>query len=137
MKVRLWLAGLAMALFTVGAGAAIAQEHHEDEHHEHHWDAHNPRFDDHEHAVVRTWWGTHHDHPPIGFREEDRHWWTPDIRVGFVFGPEWRPRLHPVPADLYGELPPPPPHYHYYVLGGHVVLVDRNWRVVDVLDIDV
>ena len=71
MKVRLWLAGLAMALFTLGAGAAIAQEHHEDEHHEHHWDAHNPRFDEHEHQVVRTWWGTHHDHPPIGFRAED------------------------------------------------------------------
>jgi hypothetical protein len=45
--------------------------------------------------------------------------------------------MHPLPADLYAELPPPPPHFAYYVIGGNVILVDRrDWHVADVISIN-
>ncbi|MGD0958089.1 MAG: hypothetical protein ABR953_14855 [Candidatus Acidiferrales bacterium] len=134
MKVRWWIAAFTLALFaafSAGTGTLYAQEH------EHHWDAHNPRFDDHEHLVVNNWWAAHREHPVIGFRVEDRlpPEWEPRLQVGFLLDAGWRARCHPVPADLLVELPPPPPHYRYYVVGGHVVLVDRGWHVADVISI--
>jgi hypothetical protein len=144
MKVRWSIPAFALALFAVfstGGGTLYAQEHdHEEhgEHHEHHWDEHNPRFDDHEHVVVNNWWVVHREHPVVGFRVADRlpPEWEPRLQVGFVLDSGWRRRLYPVPADLLVELPPPPPHYRYYVVGGRVVLVDRGWRVADVININ-
>jgi hypothetical protein len=134
MKSRWIASACAAALLILGSSAAYAQERHE-----HKWDRDHPVFDDHEREVVRGWWGGHRDHPLIGFRVEDRlpADWEPRLQVGFVLDTGWRHRLHPVPVDLYGELPPPPPHFHYYVLGGHIVLVDqRDWHVADVINID-
>jgi Ni/Co efflux regulator RcnB len=136
MKARWWMAVCAMGAFAMFSGsAAMAQG---DEHHEHHWDDRNPRFDDHEREATRNWYEHHHDHPVIGFREEDRlpRDWEPRLQVGFVFDSGWRRRVHPVPVELLGELPPPPRHYRYYVIGGHVVLVDQHWRVADVININ-
>lgn len=134
MKLRWLMAALAALSFAAfGGGVARAQEHHD-----HHWDEHNPRFDDHEHDVVNHWWAAHHDHPVIGFRVSDRlpAEWEPRLVVGFTFDADWRRRCHPVPADLLADLPPPPRHYHYYVVGGHIVLVDPGWRVADVININ-
>jgi hypothetical protein len=135
MKTRFFLAVFAAAaLLMCAGGPAFAQDHHE-----HHWDAKHPAFDDHEHTVVNGWWGNHHDHPVIGFRAEDRlpEGWAPRLRVGFVLDAGWRHRMHPLPADLYAELPPPPPHFAYYVIGGNVILVDRrDWHVADVISIN-
>nr|HEV7953510.1 hypothetical protein [Candidatus Acidoferrales bacterium] len=129
-----WLAAILAVVFaTFVSGAAFAQKH------EHHWDEHHPVFDDHEHEVVNTWWGTHRDHPLIGFRVEDRlpADWEPRLQVGFVLDAGWRRRMHPLPADLIAELPPPPPHFVYEVIGAHVVLVDRrDWHVADVININ-
>jgi Ni/Co efflux regulator RcnB len=151
MKVRWSIAAFALALFAAfgaGAGTLYAQEHdHEDhgehhdehgDHHEHHWDEHHPQFDDHEHVVVNSWWVGHRERPVVGFREEDRlrPEWEPRLQVGFVFDRDWRARCRPVPEDLLVELPPPPRHYRYYIVGGHVVLVDRGWRVADVININ-
>lgn len=134
MKRRLLVALCAVAMIAFVGAAAYAQDHHE-----HHWDKDHPMFDDHEHVVVNGWWAAHRDHPVIGFRVEDRlpAAWESQLRVGFVLGPDWRRRWHPVPADLYAQLPPPPRFYEYHVLGGHVVLVDRrNWHVADVININ-
>jgi Ni/Co efflux regulator RcnB len=138
MKLRWWMAACATLLFAgLGGTSARAQDHPQD-HHEHHWDEHNPRFDEHEHQVVNDWWAHHHDHPVIGFRAEDRlpRDWDGRLVPGFVLDVDWRHRLHPVPADLMAELPPPPYGYRYYVIGGHIVLVDRDWRVEDVININ-
>ena len=155
MKTRWWMAVCVAALFVLFNGSALYaqdnhnhdqdhrdqdhhdQDHHDQDHHEHHWDAHHPQFDDHEREVGRDWWEHHRDHPVIGFRVEDRlpPDWEPRLQAGFVFDRGWRARCHPVPPDLYAELPPPPRYYRYYVIGGHVVLVDRHWRVADVINI--
>ena len=164
MKARLWMAVCVAALYVLFGGSVVfaqgnsdhdnghGNEHHDQgndhdnghghaygqEKHEHHWDAHHPQFDDHEREVGRDWWAHHRDHPVIGFRVEDRlpPGWEPRLQAGFVFDRGWRARCHPVPPDLYAELPPPPPYYRYYVIGGHVVLVDRGWRVADVININ-
>jgi hypothetical protein len=133
MKKSWYLAAIAAALMICVGGAAYAQERHE-----HHWDNDHPRFDDHEHVVVNSWWAGHRDHPPVGFRVVDRlpEGWDARLQVGFVLDSGWRARLHPVPHDLLITLPPPPPHYAYWVVGGHVVLVDGGWHVADVIHIE-
>jgi Ni/Co efflux regulator RcnB len=137
MKLRWLMAALATLSFAAFSGS-VARAQDRQDHHEHHWDEHNPRFDDHEHQVVNDWWGHHHDHPVVGFRAEDRLPAAGDGRlvVGFTLDNDWRHRVHPVPADLMAELPPPPVGYRYYVIGGHIVLVDRDWRVADVININ-
>jgi Ni/Co efflux regulator RcnB len=145
MKLRWWVAVCAAVLIaTFNCPTAHAQdrddhehEKHERERHEHHWDEHHPQFDDHEHAAVREWYGRHRDREVVGFREEDRlpRDWEPRLQAGFVFDRDWRRRCYPVPPELLVELPPPPRHYRYYAIGGRVVLVDRGWRVADVLDV--
>jgi hypothetical protein len=135
-KTRWFLAAfVAAAMLMFVGGNAFAQERHD-----HNWDREHPAFDDHEHVVVNGWWGEHRTHPGIGFRVEDRlpADWVPRLQAGLVFDAGWRARLHPVPVDLYRRLPPPPPHFTYYVVGGHVVLVDRrNWRVADVIRVEI
>ena len=146
MKMRWWLViGTALLVTAFNCPNTHAQdrddhEHakHEDEHHEHHWDKDHPRFDDHEHEAVRGWYSDHRDRHVEGFRDEDRlpREWEPRLQAGFVFDQDWRRRCYAVPSDLLVQLPPPPRHYRYYAIGGHVVLVDRNWRVADVLRVD-
>jgi hypothetical protein len=139
MKLRLGVAICAAALVAMfNISTVYAQDRHdEQEHHEHHWDKDHPQFDDHERVVVHDWYGSHRDAHVVGFRDEDRlpPEWEPRLQVGFVFDRDWRARCHPVPADLLVGLPAPPPHYRYYAIGGRVVLVDRRWRVADVLSV--
>ena len=141
MKTRRFLAAfVAVAMLMFVGGNAFAQDRDRDEHHEHHWDREHPAFDDHERVIVNGWWGDHRAHPVVGFRVEDRlpRDWEPRLQVGLVFDAGWRARMHDVPPDLYRRLPPPPPHFRYYVVGGHVVLIDqRNWRVADVIHIEI
>jgi hypothetical protein len=140
MKTRWFLAAfVAAAMLMFAGGPTFAQDRHDRDDHEHHWDRDHPRFDDHERVIVNGWWGERHERPIVGFRVEDRlpRDWEPRLQVGLVFDGGWRARLHPVPDELYRRLPPPPPHFTYYVVGGHVVLVDRrNWRVADVIHIE-
>jgi Ni/Co efflux regulator RcnB len=140
MKTLRFLAVFVVAAFVTSAGSAvIAQERHEEERHEHHWDRDHPRFDDHERFEVDRWWRERHERPIIGFRVEDRYprEWEPRLVPGFTLDYEWRRRMHPIPIELYRRLPPPPRYYSYYVIGGHVCLVDRrDWRVADVIHIE-
>jgi hypothetical protein len=81
-------------------------------------------------------------HAKVGLaaQEQHEHHWDKDHpqfddhERGVVR--DWRARCHPVPADLLAGLPPPPPHYRYNVIGGHVVLVDGGWHVVDILSVE-
>jgi Ni/Co efflux regulator RcnB len=139
MTRRLLAVFVGAAFLTFAGGVAVAQERHEEERHEHRWDREHPRFDDHERFEVDRWWRERHDRPIIGFRVEDRYprEWEPRLQVGFVLDRDWRRRMHPLPIELYRRLPPPPPGYGYYVIGGHVCLVDRrDWRVADVIHIE-
>ncbi|MGH9394064.1 MAG: hypothetical protein ACRD1E_07830 [Terriglobales bacterium] len=95
-------------------------------------------FSDHDRKAVRGWEEGHRKHPPEGFRDRDRL--SPDLearlRVGVVLDPELRRRMHRAPHDLVVILAPPPPHYRYVVIDDHVCLVDREYRVSDVLHLE-
>jgi Ni/Co efflux regulator RcnB len=142
MKNRRWFSAattLAMALF-VSVTLAQAQDdrdhhdqdnrdqgHHDRDHHDH------DRFDDHDRQAARDWYRDHHDYVR---HDEGRYWhsqWEPNIREGFVFSRDMRHAMRPVPRDLYVRLAPPPPGYRYVMIGDHIVLVDRGYRIHDVL----
>lgn len=41
--------------------------------------------------------------------------------------------MHPCPVEVVRYLPPPPPGYMHTIIGGHIVLVNRNtFFVLDV-----
>jgi len=126
MNRRRWIALSAAALLVLVGGPLLAQDHPREEHR---------RFDDHDRDSMREWYRVHHEHPPRGFRVEDRL--SPELErqltVGFVLTPEFRRRIVTCPEDLCGRLPAPPRGYRYVVIGGHVCLVDRDWRVADVV----
>lgn len=100
-----------------------------DDHHE---------FRDRDRRAAHDWYEHHRDHEPRGFRRGD--WLAPEyesrLRVGFVLDRDMRRRAYPVPDDLLYELPPCPPHYRYVVIGGHVCLVDRGYRVHDLIHLE-
>jgi Ni/Co efflux regulator RcnB len=139
MKIRRWFASAAallVALF-LSVTLAQAQDHDDRDHHDqgsqdrdHHDHDH---FNDHDRQAARDWYRDHHD----AFRhEEGRYWhreWEPNIREGFVFTPEMRRAIRPVPRDLYMRLAPPPRGYRYVVIGDHICLIDRDYRIHDVL----
>jgi hypothetical protein len=122
MKNRRWISAAMTLLITLFLGVTLAQAQ----------DRHD-RFDDHDRQVARDWYRGHHG----AFRhDEGRYWhaaWEPNIREGFVFTPEMRSAIRPVPRDLYARLAPPPPGYRYVIIGDHVCLIDRGYRIHDVL----
>ena len=91
------------------------------------------RFDDHDRQQARSWYKDHHD---AFRREEGRNWhndWEPNIRAGFVLTPDMRAAVEPAPEDLVAQFGPAPDGYRYVVLGDHVVLIDSDYRIHDVL----
>jgi len=134
MQNRRWfLTATAVAL---GFALTLPEMHSQDrdrdrrddrDHHDH------DRFDDHDRQAARDWYRGHHD----AFQHDNgRYWrneWEPNIHEGFVLTPAMRGAIRPVPKDLYGRFAPPPPGYRYVIIGNHVVLVDRGYRIHDVL----
>ncbi len=137
MKLKWWV-GFCL-IFVLGLTGNVARVHAQghDDHDRHDDRDHHDgdRFDDHDRQAMREWQEHHHDHPPVGFRNRDRL--PPDLesrfQAGLVLGPEYRSRIRPVPVDLYRRLTPPPPGYRYVVVGDHICLVDRGYRVHDVI----
>lgn len=62
-------------------------------------------------------------------------WRTTVIAPGVVVTEKERPFLVDAPPDLVGVLPPAAGGVRYYVAGGNVVAVDRDYRVVDSIQI--
>jgi hypothetical protein len=128
---RSFLTSATVALGLAFSGAAI---HGQDRDRDRDRDRHDhDRFDDHDREGARDWYRDHHD---AFHHDEGRYWhreWEPNIREGFVLTPEMRAGIRPVPRDLIGRLGPAPPGYRYVIIGDHVVLVDRGYRIHDVL----
>jgi hypothetical protein len=98
-----------------------------------HAQAKHDRFDDHDRQVARGWYKDHHN---AFKREEGKNWhedWEPNIREGFVLTPDMRVAIQPAPADLIAQFGPAPDGYRYVVIGDHVALIDRDYRIHDVL----
>ena len=143
MKTGRWIAAMGLTIvFGLASGpttfaskspTARAQDRDRDDHNRDRDRHDHDRFDDHDREMARDWYRDHHD---AFHRDEGRYWhndWEPNIREGFVLTPDMRRAYRPVPPGLMRQFPPPPPGYRYVVLGDHVVLIDRGYRVHDVL----
>jgi Ni/Co efflux regulator RcnB len=130
MNRRRWIALSIAALLVLAGGPLLAQDRDRDRGQDEH-----RKFDDHDHDAMRDWYKDHHEHPPRGFRDQDRlpPEFERQLAVGFVLTPEFRRRIVACPDDLCRRFPAPPRGYRYVVLGGHVCLVDAQWRVADVV----
>src|SRR5580698_6903067 len=128
MKNRWFVAAGPILFFTLSLGTPVvrAQDHHDDRQmHDH--------FDDHDRQAARDWY---HSNPHVFRHDEGRYWhheWEPNIHEGFVLTPDMRAGIRPLPHDLYVRFGPPPPGYRYVIIRDHVVLVDRGYRIHDVL----
>ena len=125
------LFALALALGASAQGRGRGHDRGEDRG----WGRH---FDKHEREEIHHWQDEHRDDPPRGFRERDRlpRGLESRLRVGVVLEPELRQRIRPVPRGLLILLAPAPRRYRYVVIGDHVCLVDRGYRVEDVLHLE-
>ena len=138
MRNRRWFVVAAALLVSLSLGAPRMTRAQDDrDHHDEHRDDRDhhdhDRFDDHDREGARDWYRDHHEY----FRHnEGRYWhreWEPNIHEGFVFTPDMRRGIRPVPRELLVRLGPPPRGYRYVIIGDHVVLVDNGWRIHDVL----
>jgi len=87
-------------------------------------------FGDRDRQAMREWYRDHATGPE--FRRRWDRSWDDRVRVGLVLGPDLQAWARPVPPDLYGRLAPLPRGFRYMIVGDHVVVVDRRWRIRDV-----
>ena len=139
MKNARWAASVVTLLLALLVGITVAQAQDRDQgqdrdHHDQDRDHHDhDHFDDRDRGAARDWYRDHHGN---FHHDEGRYWrrdWEPQIHEGFVLTPDMRAAIRPVPRDLYGRFGPPPPGYRYVVIGDHVCLIDRGYRIHDVL----
>ena len=125
MTKRWILAVGAGALLAILPAAAPAQKN----------DRQNQTFDEKDRQTTKDWYDKNKDHPPAGFRSQDRL--SPDqesrLREGAPLDKDLRKKTHPVPDDLRRRLPDPPPDHRYVAVGGHVGLIDNNFQVKAVI----
>ncbi len=146
MRTRKWIALAVCGMFAVSGSAVFADRHDDrsDDHHGNgHWrdkrkdhddddDRRGYGFADHDRDQMRGWYGEHYRHLPPGLAKRDRL--PPGLErrllIREAFPPDLESRVVLVPVDLDRRLPPPPPDCERVLIGGHIVLRNRNTRVV-------
>jgi len=95
-------------------------------------DASGYTFNDHDRDAMRAWYHDHRDSLPPGLAKKDRL--PPGLERQLVergtLPPGLQKRIQPVPVELEQRLPPPPPDYAHVVIGGNVVLLNRQTNFV-------
>ena len=81
---------------------------------------------------LRIWYRQHESNLPPGLAKRDR---LPpglerQLRVRGTLPPGLRDRIRPCPEGLVRLLPPPPPQCEHVLIGGSIVLLNRNSFVV-------
>ena len=93
------------------------------------------RFDDHDRQEANNWYQSHQRALPRGLRDNDR--FAPDVEVriqeGYVLDTRMRRQVYAVPSGLLRLLGPAPRGERYVMINGHILLIDRGYRVIDVI----
>jgi len=97
------------------------------------------RFNDTDRAVAHNWYFHNRAALPPGLRDRDRlpPGMEARFRPGWVIEPALRPVIYPAPVILVRRFSPAPPGCRYVLIGGHVVLVDAGFRVLDFMRVQV
>jgi len=150
LKTSKWLSAVILGLFMLPGTAAFAdKDKHDkdrgDDHGNGHWreiKAHKDYDDDddrrgygfaaHDRDEFRGWYAEHYAHLPPGLAKKDRL--PPGLEKQLVlrgkFPPGLESRIYVIPADLQRRLPPPPRDCERVVVGGHIVLRNRQTKIV-------
>jgi hypothetical protein len=134
-------------VFVLSGKAAFADRHgeHGDHHDNGHWrdkdkdrdhddddDRRGYGFAEHDRGEIRGWYAAHYRDLPPGLAKKDRL--PPGLEKQLVIRgtlpPGLEKRVYAVPVDLERQLPPPPPDCDRVVIGGHIVLRNRNTNIV-------
>jgi Ni/Co efflux regulator RcnB len=89
------------------------------------------QFDEKDRQNASDWYNQHKDHPPTGFRSQDRLNADQEsrLREGAPLDKDLRKKVHSAPDDLRRRLPDPPPDHRYVAIGGHLGLIDNHFQV--------
>lgn len=131
-------------MFVIPGGAAFADRKDHGNHHGNgHWrnkqgdeddddDRRGYGFGERDRDDIRGWYAVHYRHLPPGLAK--KYWLPPPqerlLVIHAAFPVELERQVYAVPPDLDRELPPPPPDCERVAIGGHIVLRNRNTRVV-------
>jgi hypothetical protein len=89
-------------------------------------------FADHDRGEIRGWYTENYRRLPPGIAK--KYWLPPGQERRLVirneFPPEMEREVYVVPVELERRLPPPPPECERVAIGGHIVLRNRNTRVI-------
>ena len=144
MRTSTWLVVLVSGVFAQ-SGRAFADRHgeHGNHHDNGHWrdkdrdhddddDRRGYGFGDRDRDEIRGWYAAHYRDLPPGLAKKDRL--PPGLERQLVIRgtlpPGLEKRVYAVPVDLERQLPPPPPDCDRVVIGGHIVLRNRNTNIV-------
>jgi hypothetical protein len=123
--------GSAPAPLAISGGAAVAGGAKDDRRHEG-----SPKFNDHDRQVAHDYANQHKD--DRGFRDQDRlsPQYESRLQEGYVMDKDMRKMCRPAPPDLVRGLAPAPSGYRYVVIGGHVCLIDHDYRIHDTIHLE-
>ena len=144
---RGWIAAVASGIFGLAATSTLAQGNgrgrghdkgDDDKHGDH--DRDDDYYRDDDRRAAREWYDDHRDHLPPGLAKRDQL--PPGLEKQLVvrgtLPPGLRAKIHSCPPEIVRELPPPPPDCEHVVIGGHIVLMNRNnFMVMDVIHFEI
>ena len=147
MRTGKWLSLVVVGIFMLPGTAALADKdkgkdkdkhdngHYRDKGKDHGDDDDDRRgygFAGHDRDEIRGWYVQNYRHLPPGLAKKDRL--PPGLERQLVvrgtFPPGLERQVYAVPVDLDRRLPPPPPEDERVVVGGHIVLRNRNSKVI-------
>jgi hypothetical protein len=135
MHSKKWMVACAAGLLMLAANFALAQGHgngHGKGHEKHGDDDEQGFYGDHDRETMRGWYDDHEGNLPPGLAKKDRL--PPGLEKQLVrrgtLPPGLQKRLQPCPRDLERQLPPPPPECAHVLVGGHIVLLNRQTNIV-------
>ena len=109
-----------------GAGAARDDQRHEND----------AKFNDHDRQTAHDYANKHKN--DAGFRDKDRLSAESESRLqeGYVMDKDMRRMCRTAPPDLVRGMAPAPRGYRYVVVGGHVCLIDSDYRIHDTIHLE-
>jgi hypothetical protein len=81
---------------------------------------------------MHGWYAENQSHLPPGLAKKDQL--SPGLEKQLVrngaLPPGLQKKLHPCPIELQRQLPPPPPDCGQFLVGGHIILLNRQTNIV-------
>lgn len=133
MKSLKWVFAFALSFLVLTGGSALAQGNGKGKGHNKHGDDDEGEqyYKDHD-RDIRGWYDEHQSDLPPGLAKKDRL--PPGLERQLVrrgsLPPGLQKRIQPCPEELERRLPPPPPDCQHVLIGGHIVLLNRQTNIV-------